>query len=420
MRFPVSLMISCAALAACGQPAPAPASEPVPAATPDAAAAPAADPMQGDGGVDVFYTPDPSIPAEPGKLIRTMTQPPETSLAEAGQAMRLLYSSTNGLGEAKTPIAVSGTLFLPRGEAPAGGWPLIAWAHGTVGIADICAPSNRPRSDRDQKYLNHWLSQGYAVVASDYQGLGTPGGHPYLATRPAAYSVLDSIRAVQGDPALNIGKPVVLVGQSQGGGAAFATAGEAATYAPELDIRGTVATGTPYFTNDTAPAVRDPEAVSGLLTYSMYIMYLAEQADPLFKIADYASLPARPFFESTRTQCLMDTWTKIEAEKMSQATMFTNDPTPAMAKFFPLMAYSSLKVKGPVFMGTGGKDADVPPAGQERLFKDACAAGSVIQHKVYPDLDHSGAVNGSLADSTPFVKKAFAGEALTGNCATTG
>jgi pimeloyl-ACP methyl ester carboxylesterase len=376
--------------------------------------------MQGDGGVDVFYTPDPSIPAEPGKLIRTMTQPPETSLAEAGQAMRLLYSSTNGLGEAKTPIAVSGTLVLPTGEAPAGGWPLIAWAHGTVGIADICAPSNRPRSDRDQKYLNHWLSQGYAVVASDYQGLGTPGGHPYLATRPAAYSVLDSIRAVQGDPALNIGKPVVLVGQSQGGGAAFATAGEAATYAPELDIRGTVATGTPYFTMDAAPAVRDPEAVSGVLAYSMYIMYLAEQADPLFKIADYASLPARPFFESTRTQCLMDTWTKIEAEEMSQAKMFTADPTPAMAEFFPLMAYSSLKVKGPVFMGTGGKDADVPPPGQERLFKDACAAGSVIEHRVYPDLDHSGAVNGSLADSTPFVKKAFAGEALTGNCPTAG
>jgi len=115
MKRLVSLMMSCAALAACGEPAPTPAPEPAPAATPEAAAAPAADPMQGDGGVDVFYTPDPSIPAEPGKLIRTMTQPPETSLVEAGQAMRLLYSSTNGLGEAKTPIAVSGTLFLPKG-----------------------------------------------------------------------------------------------------------------------------------------------------------------------------------------------------------------------------------------------------------------------------------------------------------------
>ena len=90
MKRLVSLMMSCAALAACGEPAPTPAPEPAPAATPEAAAAPAADPMQGDGGVDVFYTPDPSIPAEPGTLIRTMTQPPETSLVEAGQAMRLL------------------------------------------------------------------------------------------------------------------------------------------------------------------------------------------------------------------------------------------------------------------------------------------------------------------------------------------
>jgi pimeloyl-ACP methyl ester carboxylesterase len=421
MKPLASLMFGCAALAlaACGDSKPAEPTPPPAELSPETAQAPsiAPDPSQGDGGVSAFYTPDAAIPAQPGKMIRTEPQSAETALSEAASAVRILYSSTDGLGEAKAPIAVSGSVFIPKGTAPEGGWPLIAWAHGTVGIADVCAPSNRPRTERDTKYLNHWLSQGYAVVASDYQGLGTPGGHPYLATKPEAWSVLDSIRAVQSDPTLGIGKPVVLVGQSQGGGAAFATAGEAATYAPELDIRGTVATGTPYFTLDAAPAVRDPNAVSGVLAYSMYIMYLAEQADPLFKIADYASVPGRPFFESTRTQCLMDTWTKIEDEKMSQAQMFTADPTPAIAKYFPLMTYSTLKVKGPVFMGTGGKDQDVPPPGQARLFKDACAAGSVIEHKVYPALDHSGTVNGSLADSTPFVKKAFAGEAIAGNCA---
>ena len=80
------------------------------------------------------------------------------------------------------------------------------------------------------------------------------------------------------------------------------------------------------------------------------------------------------------------------------------------------MGYAALKVKGPGFVGEGGKDKEVPPPGQERLFTDACKAGSVIEHKVYADLDHSGTVNGSLADSTPFVKKAFAGEAIAGNC----
>ena len=406
------------ALAACEQKAPEPALvEPGPETAEAATLTVAADPSQGDGGVAEFYSHAGPTPAKPGTLIRTEAQPPETSLSEAGQAMRILYSSTNGL-DGKTPVAVSGSLFLPKGEAPTSGFPLIAWAHGTVGIADICAPSNNARSERDSKYLNHWLTQGYAVVASDYQGLGTPGGHPYLATRSAAYSVLDSIRAVQADPNLKISKSVILVGQSQGGGGAFATAGEAVTYAPELDIRGTVATGTPYFTDDTAPVVRDPNAVSGVFAYSLYIMYLAEQADPTFKIADYVTDKAKPVIETTRTQCLMAAWNQIEKEGLNQANSFVKDPMPALVKYYPLMAYSTLKVKGPVFMGTGGKDKDVPPPGQERLFTDACKAGSVIEHRVYANLDHSGTVNGSLADSTPFVKKAFAGEAISGNCKT--
>lgn len=416
-----ALLLACAALvfAACEQKAE---ETPPPEMGPDTAAVGpviAPDPAQGDGGVSDFYVLGAGAPAKPGTLIRSEAQTPETSLADASQSLRILYSSTNGL-DGKTPVAVSGTLFLPKGDAPAGGWPLIAWAHGTVGVADVCAPSNRPRSERDTKYLTHWLGQGYAVVASDYQGLGTPGGHPYLATRPAAYSVLDSIRAVQSETGFNLSKAVVLVGQSQGGGGAFATAGEAASYAPEIDIRGTVATGTPYFTNDTAPATRDPNAVSGVFAYSLYIMYLVEQADPTFRIADHIADKAKPVMETTRTKCLMDAWDQIESEGVNQANAFTKDPTAVMTKQFPLMTYSTLKLKGPVFMGTGGKDADVPPPGQERLFKDACAAGTVIEHHVYPALDHSGTVNGSLADSTPFVKKAFAGEAIAGNCPTPG
>ena len=72
-----------------------------------------------------------------------------------------------------------------------------------------------------------------------------PGPHPYLKTRPAAYSVLDSIRAVSGGN-FGLSNNILLVGQSQGGGAAFATAAFAPNYAPELNIRGTVAIGVPY------------------------------------------------------------------------------------------------------------------------------------------------------------------------------
>jgi pimeloyl-ACP methyl ester carboxylesterase len=219
------------------------------------AAAPISGPvLRGDGGVPGFYSWSGPLDQGPGKLLRTEPLPQDLVLAKAGIAVRLLYTSTDGL-DGKTPIAVSGALFVPKGQAPAGGWPLLAWAHGTVGVADICAPSFAGRSQRDITYLNFWLSQGYAVVASDYQGLGTPGGHPYLAVRPEAYSVLDSIRAVQGG-GFGLSKKVVLIGQSQGGGAAFGTAGYAPLYAPELEVLGTVATGTPYFSPQAEAALQ--------------------------------------------------------------------------------------------------------------------------------------------------------------------
>jgi len=408
--------VAALALAACGKPEePVAPVEPVAEATP-AWTPPAANPADGDGGVSGFYTAAPaSTDLKPGAMVRTEILETDKSLTEAARAERILYVSTDGIG-GKNPVLVSGAVFIPKGEKPADGWPLMAWAHGTVGVADICAPSWNARSERDMKYLNHWLSQGYAVVASDYQGLGVPGGHPYLATKPAAYSVLDSIRAVQAAADYGIAKKVVLVGQSQGGGAAFATAVVADAYAPDLDIRGTVATGTPYFTTTAAPVVRDPNAVEGVFAYTLYILHLVHQADPSFDPDAIMTPEAKPVFELTRTACLGGVAKGIMDAKLSQAKAFTADPTPTVSKYYGLMAYDALKTKGPVFMGTGGKDNDVPPEGQTRLVADACKAGSVIEHHVYKDLDHSGTVNGSLADSTPFVKKAFAGEAIAGNC----
>ncbi|MEY4269209.1 MAG: hypothetical protein RLZZ58_425, partial [Pseudomonadota bacterium] len=158
------------------------------------APASAAVPELGDGGMPDFYRLAATPPARPGRLIRTEALTPAQSLEKAARSIRILYSSTDGV-DGTTPIAVSGAIFVPAGAPQKGGWPVIAWAHGTVGVADLCAPSFNARSPRDAAYLNHWLAQGYAVVASDYQGLGVYGGHPYLATRPAAYSVLDSVRA---------------------------------------------------------------------------------------------------------------------------------------------------------------------------------------------------------------------------------
>ena len=200
-----------------------------------------------------------------GALIESGPLAPEFGLDGAAQAFAIRYGSTDGVVGSGT-VPVTAALFIPKGTPPAGGWPLIAWAHGTVGIGDDCAPSRNPRSARDRTYLDHWLGEGYAIVATDYQGLGGPGPHPYLNSRAAAYSTLDAVRAVLGGD-FGLANKVLLVGQSQGAGAAFATAGYAADYAPDVNVRGTIATGLPNLAVAGATSGGDGDKVDRMIGY---------------------------------------------------------------------------------------------------------------------------------------------------------
>jgi pimeloyl-ACP methyl ester carboxylesterase len=370
--------------------------------------------LTGDGGTPAFYTWSGKLAGEPGTLLRQ--EPGPVDLANAGRSVRILYVSTDGIG-AKAKVPVSGVLYLPKGEAPEGGWPLMAWAHGTVGVADVCAPSFAGRSKRDVTYLNFWLAQGYALVATDYQGLGVPGPHPYLATRPEAYSVLDSVRAAQRG-GFGVSEKVVLVGQSQGGAAVFATAGYAPSYAPELDIRGTVATGTPYFASDVRAVLgtRPRDAVDPTLGFGFLLMSLVEQIDPHFSVRDYVTDAALPVVMGTAKTCYRQIARQIVDAKLTYNLAYRKDPAPVFTHASALMGYPTLSIEAPVFLGTGGRDHDVPPEMQLQLGADACAKGSTVEQHVYPELNHSGAVNGSAVDSVLFVQKAFAGKKIDGNC----
>ncbi|WP_448651853.1 alpha/beta hydrolase [Pseudomonas fluorescens] len=368
---------------------------------------------------DTFYTWTDPLPKAPGTLLRSEALTPQQSLASAAQNLRILYTSTDGLDNV-TPITVSGALFVPKGTVPAGGWPLMAWAHGTVGSADRCAPSLNARSPRDTRYLNYWLDQGYAIVATDYQGLGTPGLHPYGLTRPLAYGVLDSIRAV-GAAQFKLSKRVVVFGQSQGGRAAFATAVSAKAYAPEVDIVGVVATGTPYASAHTQ--VKSPEldnarrSVVPTFAYNLLRLSTASLLDASFVPDDYLAEQALPAFKASQQDCLHAIEQRVMADGLTFNNSFKRSPEAALDRVNRESAYPSLKTGIPVFLGTGGKDRDVFVPGQKALVRDACKVGDRIEWHFYPELDHSGAVNGSLGDSTGFVRRAFAGEAILGNCA---
>lgn len=381
-----------------------------------AASVPAPDPAQGDGRVSPFYTWTGAIPDTPGQMLRTEPLVPELSLDQAARGIRILYTSTDGV-DGKTAVAVSGAFFVPKGTPPAGGWPIIAWAHGTTGVADICAPSWQARSYRDVSYLNTWLSQGYAVVATDYQGLGTPGPHPYLLARPQAYSVLDSVRAVlHSQP--DLANRIVIVGQSQGGGAAFATAGYAPAYAPDLDIRGTVATGVPFFTPAILrpPAHPNTEKPDPTVAYNLYIALMMMQADRSLSPADLVTSRAQPLLDLARVTCVGPLFSDLLSAGLNRSNALAPAYPTTFAKVLPAMEFPTLTLKQPIFIGTGEEDHDVPPAGQLALVKQACAAGTLVEAHLYRGLNHSATVNASLKDSLPFVRKVLAGEPIAPRC----
>src|SRR3954467_15627022 len=88
------------------------------------------------------------------------------------RAWRVLYTSRSLAGDL---VHVSGVVVAPQAPAPEGGYPIVSWAHGIVGLADHCAPSRqRPLIGSSVPAL-HLGKLGMVIAASDYEGLGTPG-----------------------------------------------------------------------------------------------------------------------------------------------------------------------------------------------------------------------------------------------------
>lgn len=373
----------------------------------------------GDGGVSPFYRYDSALPQAPGRLLRQEPLAAHQRVPGAATNLRLLYSSTDGIG-GTSRIAVSGALFLPPGTPPAGGWPLLLWSHGTVGIADVCAPSWTGYVPFHQTHLQSWIERGYAIVTSDYQGLGTPGTHPYMATRPEAYSNLDVVRAVQSAD-FPVADRVLVAGQSQGAGAAIATAGYAQTYAPELDLRAVIATGVPYFSPEAIAALRRArprDIVDPKLGYNFLVLSLLDTMDPAFDSAAHIRAEALPVVRSVATVCNRDMRRKIEQLQLTYNDVFKTGVSDQIAQAYQHMGFPTLALPIPLFVGTGSADADTPPRMQAQFAKAACAAGTAVHAQLYPGFDHLTALNRSLADSTSFAAAALSGAPIASNCET--
>lgn len=187
-----------------------------------------------------FFYPAAEVVAStvPGHIIDSV----EVSAPAGTRAWTIVYGSIGLHGE---PVAVSGIVLAPAEPVEGATHPIVAWAHGTTGIADECAPSRRGSAGVGLSEVVRLVGQGYVVTATDYEGLGTDGTHPYLVGISEGRSVLDSIRAVQYLPDAHAAPEAVVIGFSQGGHAALWAAELAPTYAPEVDLRGVIGASPP-------------------------------------------------------------------------------------------------------------------------------------------------------------------------------
>ncbi|MEV0435192.1 lipase family protein [Nocardia sp. NPDC050413] len=359
----------------------------------------------------------PVVPAhaEPtgGQVVSVEALSAAATLPGSARAERLIYRSTTAGDQ---PTTTGAAVYFPPGEAPAGGWPVIAWAHGTVGLGDDCAYSvaGPAAVERDWAYLGTWLKQGYAVVAADYAGLGGPGEHPYLNGIVEARNVVDAVRAATAQyPSLS--NKWAVVGQSQGGGAAVFTARYATEFGgPELDYRGAVGTGVPAYIEDViglvGPGVPPIALSSHLTAYVLYILSGLRTTYPDLDIDGLLTDTGRTWLERAQTACIGPLGDELAAAKPSVGSMFAR-PLSSIPNLRGLLGeYMGLPESGydrPLLLAQGLRDTDVVTPATLRYFAVLEANRQPVTTRTYPT-DHDGTVNASLVDSLPFVRDLFA------------
>uniref|UniRef100_UPI003D8D5717 alpha/beta hydrolase family protein n=1 Tax=Gordonia sp. B7-2 TaxID=3420932 RepID=UPI003D8D5717 len=348
------------------------------------------------------------LPARGGVLMASVPLDPALNIPGAGKAYRMQFSSLNQHGRMATS---TGAVFLPKGTPPRGGWPVISWAHGTVGMADACTPSAFPRSARDQKYLGHWLQQGYAVVAADYVGLGTPGLMAYLNGVTAAHAIVDIVVAAH-QMKLPLAKRWAIIGQSQGAAAALNGARYATSFSrgTGLDYRGVVATGIPanleYLYQNLGPLVPPVTLPGGLNAYTAYILAGFNDTRPDLRVTSVMSRKGIERLAQGRSTCYPILKKSLAGDDVR--TWFTK-PLLSIPGLSPaLHTYMATPYKGydrPIFLGQGLRDVDVPAPSALSLYVQMRANNQPVTLHVYPDDDHSSAVLASIPDSTPFLAR---------------
>lgn len=350
--------------------------------------------------------------ASPGTLLRS--EPFTRGIPPAARGWRIVYATTDGSGNARLGSAL---VLAPRtaSNAPR---PVIAWTHGTTGVATGCAPSLLEEPFANTPALAQAIDAGWTVVATDYAGLGTPGVHGYLIGEDEARSALDAVRATRGLRDAMPSDTFVLWGHSQGGHAALWSAARAPAYAPELRLAGVAALAP---ASDLPALVRhaqrDPvgKIISSFIVTAYAARYPELEADALLRPG------ARWLSRDMARRCLAGTRTLVSVGEslLLRDAIFAGDPTAGALGARLRENSADIAIAAPVWIAQGDRDELVLPAVQTAYVERRCKAGQPLAYRLYPGRDHLSLVApGSPleADLVAWTRARFAGEPESQTC----
>ncbi|MBF6149572.1 lipase family protein [Nocardia nova] len=346
-------------------------------------------------GGAAFVAPAAAAPAVGATTTATELAPAQV-LAGAAHGYAITYTTTD---EHDAPATANAQVYLPQGTPPAGGWPIVSWAKGTVGIGDQCALSTTLAAGEPDPYavtisyplLSSLLNKGIAVVSSDYIGLGTPEPHHYLNTRAEAHAVIDAVRAAT-SRFPDLSHTWAAAGHSQGGGAALSAGYLADSYGADLHYRGTVAlapasnieTLAPLLTPST-PKIDQLANVTANLTY---VLAGLRSSRPDLDLDSYLSPLGRQIVADAPRHCVSDERAALASVTPQQLiSKPLSDPRFTAA----LRDYAAVPTTGyhqPVQIIQGLADTVVSPALTALLLGQLQAGATTVTLDIDPGAGH--------------------------------
>ena len=354
-----------------------------------------------------FNQPPTKVPETP---IRSLIQMEEIDIGEIGVGFRVIYESESILGE---PIEVSGLVIAPDLNAKESR-PVLSIAHGTVGLADQCAPS-RQEPLPNLSLIQPFIEAGWVVVASDFEGLGSDGIHHYIVGESEARGVFDIVRAAKTIDGINADGPLVVWGHSQGGHAALHAGQRWLDLAPELNLVG-VAAG--------APPSQFPLLKSFLQSgpFQGYLVMVGASFGSAYPELDYESLLEPEYFplieelEKGCTGHIFEVFNPIPYEEL--VTIDDIFSLPDWNARLTENDTNQRKVQVPTVILHGTDDEQIPFIASQLLLGQLCsfADSAPIELREYPGTDHGTSVTAYWSDLIDWSNKRINGTPANNQC----